>query len=58
MTCPYHRQAEYTTMFPPSTVTVTLRNSGGCVCPTPAEERLYCNTENYTRCPILNRVEA
>ena len=57
MTCPYHRQVDHAT--PVSNL------NGYCHgeelwrlrVPTPVEERLYCNTENYTRCPILNRME-
>jgi hypothetical protein len=57
MTCPYLRQVD-------QTMPVSNRN-GYCHgeelwrlrVPTPAEERLYCNTEHYTRCPILNRME-
>lgn len=57
MTCPYHRQVDHKTDVSNLYGYCDGEELWRLRVPTPAEERLYCNTENYTRCPILNRIE-
>jgi hypothetical protein len=57
MTCPYHRQIDHTTNDSTLNSYCDGEELWRLRVPTPLDESRYCNTADYSQCPILNNKE-